>query len=418
VLTQFSELYHDFSLRYWMIVVVSFVDDIGRTLLFPFFALYITQKFGVGMTQAGIMLGIFSLFGLIGSMISGALTDKFGRRRLILFGLVFGALSMLTFGLVSEFYVLYPIITIAGLFSSIARPARLAMVADILPEHQRREGFGILRVANNLAWIVGPTIGGFIAMRSFFALFASNAILGCVLAVIVYWLILETKPESPDGAKHESLAGAFAGYLIVARDFAFIAFLVICIVMMTVYQQMYNSLSVYLRDIHGIGTQGYAFLLTTSAITVVLFQLRISRAIKFHQAFVMMALGTFLYAIGFGMLGFVSTYLLFMVAVVTVTFGEMINMPTSQTLVVDFAPGVMRGRYMAIFDLTWSIPATLGPSAAGYILDNFNPNLLWYIGGVICGVSALSFYFLHVLLGRQNRFSSKPVETSERQMTI
>jgi len=418
MLTRFSELYHDFPLRYWMVVVVSFVDDIGRTLLFPFFALYITQKFAVGMTQAGIMLGISSLFGLIGSMIGGALTDKFGRRRLILFGPVFGALSTLTFGLVNEFRALYPVVTVVGLLSGVARPARLAMVADILPEQKRREGFGILRVANNLAWIIGPTIGGFVATRSFFALFVINAILSCVLAVIVYWLIPETKSESRDGAKHESITGSFAGYLIVAGDFAFIAFLVTCIMMMTVYQQMYNSLSVYLRDTHGINTQGYGFLLTTSAITVVLFQLRISRAIKYRQAFVMMGLGTFFYAIGFGMLGFVSTYVLFMVAIVTVTFGEMINVPTSQMLVVDFAPEVMRGRYMAVFDLTWSIPATLGPGAAGYILDHFNPNLLWYIGGLICGVSALSFYALHLWLGRQSRFSPTPVEASQAEMTV
>ena len=79
-------------------VGVSFIDRIGGTLLFPFFALYITQKFNVGMTEAGILLGMLSLFGLIGSTIGGALTDKFGRKQLILFGLVFSALSTLTFG--------------------------------------------------------------------------------------------------------------------------------------------------------------------------------------------------------------------------------------------------------------------------------------------------------------------------------
>jgi hypothetical protein len=73
----------------------------GGTLLFPFFSLYITQKFGVGMTQAGIVLGSFSAFGLVGSMVGGALTDKFGRKSLILFGLVFSAISTLSLGLVS-----------------------------------------------------------------------------------------------------------------------------------------------------------------------------------------------------------------------------------------------------------------------------------------------------------------------------
>jgi MFS family permease len=70
----------------------------------------------------------------------------------------------------------------------------------------------------------------------------------------------------------------------------------------------------------------------------------------------------------------------------------------------------MRGRYMAMFGLTWMIPATIGPGAAGVILDNYNPNLLWYIGGILCAVSALSFYLLHVRLGKQERFAPAPPE--------
>ena len=76
-----NKIYHEFPRLFWVVVAVSFVDGIGGTLLFPFFALYITQKFSVGMTQAGILLGMSSLFGLIGSTIGGALTDKFGRKQ-------------------------------------------------------------------------------------------------------------------------------------------------------------------------------------------------------------------------------------------------------------------------------------------------------------------------------------------------
>jgi MFS family permease len=106
MLSRLKKLYAEFPPLFWIIVVTLFIDSIGSTLLFPFFALYITQKFGVGMTQAGILLGMSSLFGLIGSVIGGALTDKFGRRRLILFGLVFSALSSLLFGLASDIKVL------------------------------------------------------------------------------------------------------------------------------------------------------------------------------------------------------------------------------------------------------------------------------------------------------------------------
>ena len=99
MLTRLKKIYAEFPPLFWIIVGTLFIDSIGSTLLFPFFALYITQRFGVGMTEAGILLGMSSLFGLVGSMIGGALTDRFGRRRLILFGLTFSGLSSLLFGL-------------------------------------------------------------------------------------------------------------------------------------------------------------------------------------------------------------------------------------------------------------------------------------------------------------------------------
>jgi MFS family permease len=408
-------IYKDFPRKFWIVVGSRFIDGIGNTLLFPFFSLYITQKFNVGMTQAGIVLGTFSAFGLIGSMIGGALTDKFGRKSLIMFGLVFSAVSTLSLGLVNEYSVLLPLAVFIGLLSNIAGPAHQAMVADLLPEDKRQEGFGILRVVGNMAWIIGPTIGGFIADRSYFALFVLDAIMSCIVAVIVFINIPETKPETSQ--EPESMLRTFAGYGKVLHDYTYMAFLVISMMMGIVYQQMYNTLSVYLRDNHGIEPRGYGFLLTTSAIIVILFQFTTTRVIKKYPAFIMMAVGVFFYMIGFGMFGFVTTYWLFAAAIIIITIGEMVIMPTASALATNFAPEDMRGRYMAIFGISWGLPATIGPGLAGIILDNFNPDLLWYIGAGICAVSVLSFYGLHFWLGKRARFqlvgsAEKPVSAS------
>ena len=410
--TKLTDIYHEFPNKFWIVVLVSFIDRIGGTLLFPFFSLYITQKFGIGMTQAGLILGAFSLFGLIGSMVGGALTDRFGRRRLILFGLVFSALSTLTLGLVKTLAGLYPLVVVIGLLSNIAGPAHDAMIADLLPEEKRSEGFGILRVVANLAWIIGPTVGGLVAARSFFMLFVIDSVMSCIVAVLFYRLIPETKPAAAADKSHVSFWQTVAGYRHVLRDFAFMAFLLASMLMLVVYQQMYNTLPVYLRDAHGFTPSAYGFFLTTSAITVVLFQFWVTRVIKRRPPFLLMALGTVFYAIGFSMIGFISAYVLFLLASVVITIGEMILMPTSQALAANFAPVEMRGRYMAIYGLCWAIPSMFGPGAGGYILDHFNPNLLWYGGGILCIVSALSFFGLHLRLGPQNRFAAKATEKS------
>lgn len=410
--SRIQKIYDEFPRLFWIVVGVRFIDGIGGTLLFPFFALYITQKFGVGMTQAGLLLGMSSLFGLVGSMFGGALTDKFGRKQLILFGLIFSAVSTLGFGLVKSFSILFPMVIVVGLLSSVAQPAHEAMIADILPENKRQEGFGILRVVGNYAWIIGPTIGGFLANINFFYLFVIDSILSCLVAAIIFRTLPETKPEHHEQEKGESFLKTVAGYRFVLQDTAFMSFIVANILMLIVYQQMYSSLSVYLRDNHGINPQGYGFLMTTSAITVVLFQFWLTRQIKHRPPFAMMAFGTVFYVIGFLLFGIVTTYILFALNIVIITIGEMIVVPTSQALIAGFAPEAMRGRYMAIAGLSWAIPSTIGPGAAGYILDNYDPNLLWYIGAALCGLSVLAYYLLHLRLGGRREFAPAPEDLS------
>ena len=63
--TSLTNLYHEFPRKFWVVVGVHFIDKIGGTLVFPFFALYITGKFNVGMTEAGILLGLLSLAGIV-----------------------------------------------------------------------------------------------------------------------------------------------------------------------------------------------------------------------------------------------------------------------------------------------------------------------------------------------------------------
>ncbi len=399
--------YARFSPKFWILVLSSFIDRLGGTMIFPFFSLYITQKFDVGMTEAGLLLGSFSLSGFIGSLVGGALTDRFGRKGMVLFGLVFSALSSVAFGLINQFSLFYVLAVFVGLLSDVAGPAHQAMVADLLPEEQRAEGYGIMRIAINLAWIIGPTVGGILAGYSYLLVFVLDAITSLIVAGIVLIAIPETKPKAEEGAEQESILKSLGGYAVVAKDFLFIAFVLAMIFNVFAYGQIYNTLSVFLRDVHGVPAGGYGFLMSANAGLVVLLQFWITARIKTRPPMLVLAAGSLFYLVGFVMYGFVGVYGLFLAAMLLITVGEMIVLPVAQALAAQFAPKEMRGRYMAFFGISWVVPSVIGPAASGAILDGPTPQMLWYVCAVSCALAIGGFLYLHARAG--DKF--KPMET-------
>jgi MFS family permease len=368
--------------------------------MFPFFTLYITRKFDVGMTQVGIIFGIFSFTNLVGSMLGGALTDRLGRKGLFLYGLVMSALSSLLMGVANTFELFVGVTLVVGLLANAGGPARRAMVADLLPDDKRAQGFGIMRVVANLSITIGPMIGGLLAARNFMLLFICDAVASLITAGIAYVALDETLPTAPEDKPQETVAQTFGGYLDVLRDSSFVWFLGSSILMVLVYMQMNTTLAVYLRDVHGVTAQGFGYILSLNAGMVVLLQFPITRWITKYRSLVVMAVGTLLYAVGFVMYGFVATFGLFLLAMVIITVGEMFVSPVAQAIVVRLAPDDMRGRYMAVFGFSWVIPSAIGPLLAGLVMDNLDPRWVWYAAGILGVVAAGAFALQERWIGR------------------
>jgi predicted MFS family arabinose efflux permease len=230
--------------------------------------------------------------------------------------------------------------------------------------------------------------------RSYLLLFLVDAVISVIAAGIVLFALPETKPQGQANKKPESMTQTFAGYGKVFKDIPFVAFVFVSVIMTLVYMNMNTTLGVFLRDTHGVVEAGYGYLLSMNAIIVVLFQFWIARKLDKYKPLLMMAFGSALYAIGFAMYGFVSTYLFFALAMVVITIGEMIVTPFQQSLVAGFAPEEMRGRYMAIAGLSWGIAFAVGPYLAGLVIDNLNPNLLWVACGVLGALATIGFVVL------------------------
>ncbi len=397
-ITRAKKVYAEYPPQFWVVVGASFVDHLGGALLYPFFALYVTRHFDVGMTEVGILFAIFSVSEFFGSIFGGALTDLIGRKKVIIIGLIVSAFTSVGMGLVDRLELFYLMAVITGLFADMAGPARQAMITDLLPEEKRADGFGIMRVAMNLTVAIGPAIGGFIAARSYMMLFAADAISSTITAFFFYKLVAETLPKATTKEEKEarpSFADSFRGYAKVFKDNAFIIYMLLSMVITIVYMQMYGALPVFLRDIHQIPESGFGMLMSLNATMVVLFQFAITRKIGDRPPMLMLALGALIYAVGFVMYGFTGQYAIFMVAMAIITIGEMVVTPVAQALVAKFSPEEMRGRYMAVFGISWLIPGAIGPLLAGLVMDAGKPLWVWYASGILAAAASLGFVIFH-----------------------
>jgi MFS family permease len=396
MLANFKKIYHEYPEAFWIYNVIVFIDRFGGFMLYPFFALYLTKKFEIGMSTVGILFAIFSISGFIGSALGGALTDRMGRKGVIIFSLVLSSLSALGMGFAPTLGIFVAVSAIVGTLSSIGGPAHEAVVADLLPEEKRAEGYGIIRVVFNLAVIIAPAVAGLLIAKSYILLFIVDAVISLISAAIVALFLPETKPAAHPDAKPESVSQTFAGYGRVFKDIPFVAFVIVSVMTALIYVNFNTTLGVFLRDNHGIPEIGYGYLISMNAVIVVLFQFWVARKLERFKPMLMMALGTALYGIGFAMYGFTSTYMMFAIAMIVITIGEMVVSPFQQALVASFAPEEMRGRYMAVSGLSWGIAFAVGPYFAGLLLDSVTPNWLW----VACGILGVVTMFGYIILDK------------------
>ncbi len=398
-------IYNEYPRHFWTLLFASFIDSVGGFILFPFFTLYITQKFGVGMTTVGMIFGAFAVTSMIGSTIGGALADRLGRKPLILFGLVVSAVSSLWLGLVNELGLFFAGAIFVGLFTNIGGPARQAMIADILPEEQRAQGFGLFRVVVNLAAAIGPAIGGFLASQSYLSLFLTDAAISIFVAILLFIILPETR-IARKSKEEESVGQTFGGYGTVLRDKFFMFFWLASALSTLVYIQMNGTLAVYLRDVHNVSLQSFGTILSLNAGMVVLFQFYITRRYAKYPELAVITLGALLNAIGFALYGFVATYGLFLLAMAIITIGEMLWAPISQSIVARLAPEDMRGRYMAFFGFSFAVPFAIGPLLAGLVIDYYDPNWVWYAGGIIGLASAAMFGLMYIRSSRKEALAA------------
>src|SRR5687768_7284365 len=143
---------------FWLLFTAALIDRLGG-FAGPFLAIYLTSKGELTVAAAGFIVSLLALGGLFGAPLGGALADRFGRKPVLIGGLLLTSASWVHVAFAVGFVHIGIACLLAGIASSLARPAMVAAISDVVPEEHRRRAFGLHYWAINLGFAVAMFLG-------------------------------------------------------------------------------------------------------------------------------------------------------------------------------------------------------------------------------------------------------------------
>jgi len=389
--------------QFWLLFWGMLVSTTGTSMVWPFLLIYVSSKLDQPLATIASLLTINSVMGLIFSFIAGPITDRFGRKWVMVTGLGYSILHFQLLNQASSLPAFAVLMALSGIFNPLYRIGADAMVADLIPAEKRPDAYAILRMSNNLGVSIGPAVGGFISAVSYTTAFmlASGG-----MALFTGLVALKASETLPRGLKPSSEASErLGGYGRILHDRLFTSFTLAFTVNQVSAAMLWILLSVYTKHNYNMPESQYGLIPTTNALMVVLLQVWVTSLTKRRPPGRMMALGALFYAVGVGSVALGAGFWGFWLCMVISTVGELILIPTSNTYVANLAPPDMRGRYMSFYGLAHSVAFGLGPLLGGLVNDNINPRATWISGGMFGLLAAIGF----LLLSQRDPRAGKPL---------
>jgi MFS family permease len=367
------------------------ISTLGSSMIWPFLMIYVRQRISLPLTQIASLMTINATAAVIAAFIAGPITDRLGRKWVMVISLAGNSLVYFFMSGASNYLSFALLLALSGTFNPLYRVGADAMVADLIPPEKRPDAYALMRLSNNAGISIGPMIGGFLSSLSFSVTFYFAGSGMMIYSLLLALFAVETLSHEP-GVSLKTM-GSFAGYLHVLRDTQFLTFIGAFILTQMCALLIWILMPVYANNIFNVPESQYGFIPTTNALMVVFLQVSITKITKRFRALPVMMVGTIFYALGVGSVALGRSFIGFWISIVIMTFGELILMPTSSTYVASLAPPDMRGRYMSVAGLTWSAAAGIAPVLGGYLNDTIAPVATWY-GGLVIGILGTIGFFI------------------------
>jgi MFS family permease len=397
-----------FDRRVWLLLFAMLAFRFGHGLYFPFSSIYFHNVLGIPLSLVGVGLAVFAGASVLSGLVAGPLTDRYGRKPVMLAALAGSSASFFAFSLVGGFAG-YLIVSAGHGFVGWAmfEASRNAMVADVTPQEMRSRAFGLVRVGGNVGWALGPMVAGLVSAAAggsgdvYPKLFVGTSLLTAVVAIALALGIRESRPGSSES---EESTGSSGRLRAAFSDGPFLVLLGVGVLLYYIFTQDWQALPIYAKNFVGAADGQIGFFLGANGLMVILFQLPVSYLIDRGSRVVALLAGAGLFAASSATLLLTDSFLgIFFAFVLFFTLAEMVLEVAGASLAVELAPVRLRGTYLALFGACFGVACGFSPIVAGTLLQAELPGVIWTIQLAAAACAAVGLVTLAALRRSRSR---------------
>jgi len=369
-----------FPKGYWTIWTTVALDLVGFGIVVPILPRY-AERFGASGLTVGLLFASFSLAQFLGAPLLGRLSDRIGRKPVIVISLLGTALGSFVTGAAGALWVLFLGRIIDG-GSGASLSVAQAAVGDMAEPRDRPRLMGLLGAAFGVGFVLGPALGGLASLGGTHVPFYVAGTLALINAVAAMIRVPETR--RPGTARPEALRTSRPHALTpVLRQLAFIGF--VTTVAFTAFEATFALLG---HHRFGFGEKGSAFVFLGVGIVLVIIQGGayggLVKRFGVHPLYVG---GVGLLVVGLAMLAFANVWALLAASLLLLSVGQGVASPSITTLVSEYAPDERRGEAMGFQQSATAVGRILGPPAAGWMFDHVGMWSPYVAASALCALA-------------------------------
>jgi len=361
-------------------------------MVLPFMTLYLTQSKHYSIASASIVMAFFGLGAVCGGILGGRLTDKFGFYNVQLAALLSGGVMFLVLGQVQDFNAICACTFLLSMMNDAFRPANATAVAHYSNDENRTRCYSLNRLAVNLGWAVGGTLGGIIAAYDYHLLFWIDGLTNILAAILLRSVLSPSKNSATPKHTKVTTSTTRPAY----KDKPYMVFFVLTILFGMCFFQIFATQPVFFRQALGLTPVDIGLMMALNGSIIAIVEMPLVFTLEQRRNYMrFIVIGVSLVATSFMVFnvlpGAMSPALF---STIIITLGEMMSMPFMNTFWTSRTNAANRGQYAGLYTAAWSIAQIVGPFAGGQIADHYGFHTLWwYVGGTAIAC-ALGFAWL------------------------